>query len=668
VLITGRLNEARAGLQTQLGASTYTFDVQSIEAQPGAANDLLNKVILQAPSVAQDSFGQFHVRGEHAGLQYRLNGIILPEGISVFGQTLDPRFISSMQLITGALPAEYGLRVAGIFDLTTKNGALTPGGEVSVYGGSHGTVIPSFEYSGSSGSFNYAVTGDFLHNLVGIESPDGSGTPLHDKTNQVHGFGYFDYVLNPESRFSLMIGTSTGDFQIPNQRGLQPSLGLTVNGQTDFPSENLNENQREITHYAILSFQHSQGNFDYQFSGISRYSSLAFSPDPQLGDLLYNGISQQAYKRDVSFGFQGDSALRIGDTHTVRAGFYIQLDEATSRTTSQVLPTDNAGNQTSDIPITIIDNGKKPGQSYSVYLQDEWVVIPNVTVNYGLRYDEFSAFDDEDQLSPRANVVWQPFDGTTLHAGYSRYFSPPPFELVASKDIALFEDTTAAPSVTENDTPKAERANYYDVGAQQKFDAFTFGVDTFYKQSRNLIDEGQFGAPIILTPFNYRYGRQYGVEFTGSYNDGPFSAYANLALLHAMGRDIVSSQFNFAQDELDYIAANFIHLDHEQALTASGGTSYIWRMTRFSFDLLVGTGLRSTVVNPNDSHLPAYVQVNFGVSHDFDLGSAGVITLRGDVINVFDEKYEIRNGTGVGVGAPQFGPRRGFFAGISKSF
>ena len=139
-------------------------------------------------------------------------------------------------------------------------------------------------------------------------------------------------------------------------------------------------------------------------------------------------------------------------------------------------------------------------------------------------------------------------------------------------------------------------------------------------------------------------------------------------MAHAIGRGIVSSQFNFSQDDLDYIETHYIHLDHEQALTASAGASYIWQMTtRFSVDMLVGTGLRASVVNPNDSHLPTYVQVNLGASHDFDLGSVGIITLRGDIINLFDEKYEIRNGTGVGVGAPQFGPRRGFFAGISKS-
>ncbi len=147
------------------------IDEAAIAAAPGGDNSLLNQVVMQAPDVAQDSFGQYHVRGEHNGLQYRLNGIILPEGISVFGQSLDPRLISSLTLITGALPAEYGLRTAGIIDLKTKSGVIDPGGSVSLYGGSHGTVQPSFNYGGSDGRLNYFVSGDFLRSDLGIESP-----------------------------------------------------------------------------------------------------------------------------------------------------------------------------------------------------------------------------------------------------------------------------------------------------------------------------------------------------------------------------------------------------------------------------------------------------------------------------------------------------------------
>ena len=147
-----RLGEARTSIQTQIGASTYTITASDIENAPGGDNTLLNQVILQMPDVAQDSFGQFHIRGEHNALQYRLNGIILPEGISVFGQTLDPRLASSVELITGALPAEYGLVTGGIVDMKTKSGLFEPGGEVSMYGGSHSELQPSFDYGGSIGT------------------------------------------------------------------------------------------------------------------------------------------------------------------------------------------------------------------------------------------------------------------------------------------------------------------------------------------------------------------------------------------------------------------------------------------------------------------------------------------------------------------------------------
>ncbi|HME38312.1 MAG TPA: TonB-dependent receptor [Steroidobacteraceae bacterium] len=678
-VIAQHLNEARSSIQTQTGASTYVIDEAAIAAAPGGDNQLLNQVIMQAPDVAQDSFGQFHVRGEHNGLQYRLNGIILPEGISVFGQSLDPRLISSLTLVTGALPAEYGLRTAGIIDLKTKSGVIDPGGAISLYGGSHGEVAPSINYGGSLGSINYFVSGDFLRGDLGIESPDGSSNPMHDHTTQYHGFGYFEDILDEENRLSLVLSTSTGKFQIPNQAGLQPNLvnangtPLAVNGQTTYPSAILDENQRELNHFAIVSWQHSRGAVDVQTSLTARYSSLTFTPDP-LGDLLYNGVAQDAYKQNVAYALQSDAAYKLTDVHTLRGGVFLQSDHSRSLTNSQVIALDANGNQISDIPESIVDDGAKTEWIESLYLQDEWRVVPLVTVNYGLRFDHFTAFTSAHQLSPRVNVVWQALPDTIVHGGYARYFSPPPFELVGNETVSKFIGTTAGSAVTQADTPFAEQANYYDIGVQQKISRrFTVGLDTYYKQSHQLIDEGQFGAPIILTPFNYLQGKQYGAEITGNFTDEAFSAYLNLAYQSAKGKGIDSAQFNFSQDDLNYIATHYIHLDHEQQFTASGGASYLWLGTRFSADFLVGSGLRASEVLPdgsvipNGAHLPEYTQINLGASHVFDLDRAGTLTARFDVINAFDKIYEIRNGTGVGVGAPQFGPRRGFFVGVSKS-
>ncbi len=191
------------------------------------------------------------------------------------------------------------------------------------------------------------------------------------------------------------------------------------------------------------------------------------------------------------------------------------------------------------------------------------------------------------------------------------------------------------------------------------------GVDSYYKISKNLVDEGQFGAPIILTPFNYAHGKQYGAELTATYDINPFSACTNFSIEQAMGKDIVSSQFSFSPSDLAYIEENYIHLDHERYTSMSVGASYSWDATVFSADMLVGSGLRADGAVPNGDKLPAYVQINTGVSHAFDLGPSGDLTARFDIVNLFNTEYEIRDGTGVG--ASQYGPRRGFFVGLSKS-
>jgi outer membrane receptor for ferrienterochelin and colicins len=672
-----RLNAARSEIETQTGASTYTISSDAIAAAPGGENQSMNQVLLQAPDVVQDSFGQLHVRADHNDLQYRLNGIILPEGISVFSQTLSPRLISSLSLITGALPAEYGLRTAGIIDLTTNSGLLDPGGEVSVYGGSYSTIQPAVEYGGHSGSFSYYAESDYKQNNLGIESPDSSNDPLHDHTTQGHAFGYFENILDSENRLSLIVGLSDDEFQIPNQRGLQPTLGYDVLGQTEFLSNDLNENQHELAEYAIVSWQHSQGALNWQTALSARYTSLHFAPD-WVGDLLYNGIAQDAFKDDTAVASQTDASYKINAEHTLRAGLYFQHDSAESRTTSNVLPINAAGMQTSNIPLSIPDNNDQSQEIESAYVQDEWQPWSPLTINYGLRFDHFNGYSSGSQLSPRANFVWTVGSGTTVHGGYSRYYTPPPFELVGSETFTKFAGTSAVPpgTVTQDTPPIAERANYYDLGVQQKLlqNALTLGVDSFYEQAQHLIDEGQFGAPIILTPFNYRYGLIGGVEFTANYSVHNFSAYANLSFQAAHGKDVESSQFNFSANDLAYIADNYIHLDHEGRVAASGGVSYLWLGTRLSADMIFGTGLRDDLVLPdgsdipNGDHTPSYTTINLGASRAFQLAGSGPLTVRFDILNVTDKVYQIRSGTGIGVFAPQYGQRRGFYGGLAWQF
>ncbi len=241
-------------------------------------------------------------------------------------------------------------------------------------------------------------------------------------------------------------------------------------------------------------------------------------------------------------GIQADGSWKLNEQHTLRMGLLAEFEQAASDTTSSVLPVDANGNPTTDQPINITDNRNSSGGLYGIYMQDEWQLMPRLTLNAGLRFDMVEEFTHESQVSPRVNLVWRATDSTTLHLGYARYFVPPPYETLSPASIAKFAGTTAAPQVTQDDVVRAERSHYFDAGVSQVvLPGLTVGVDAYYKISKNLIDEGQFGAPIILTAFNYAEGVQQGVELTASYDRGPWSLYANLARSRAMGKSINSA-------------------------------------------------------------------------------------------------------------------------------
>jgi outer membrane receptor protein involved in Fe transport len=675
-VIAKQLDIARQQIEPRLGATVYDFGRQAIETQPQGDNQPLNQLILQAPGVTQDSFGQIHVRGDHANLQFRLNGVQLPEGINVFGQALQTRLANSVSLITGALPAQYGLRTAGIVDIQTKTGTLAPGGSITLYGGQQSWIQPSLEFGGTVGQIDYYVTGEFLHNTIGIENPTGSKNAIHDLSNQPRGFAYVAGIIDPNTRVSAILGASRSQFQIPNIPNipnLTPGLGLTVNGVTDFPSADLKQTQRQINEYAIATLQKRAGPVDFQLSGFTRYSSAFFNTGDPTGPVLFNGIAPNAYRRSIATGTQGDGSWRVAPEHTLRSGFYIQGERSTFQNNSYVLPLDDTGVQTTDMPFTIFDTGGKTGWLYSYYLQDEWKVIPTVTINFGARFDLVDQFAHEQQLSPRVNVVWQPTETTTFTAGYSRYFVPPPFELVAEPSIALFADTTAAPAITQDNIAKSERDHYFDVGVSQIIlPGLKAGVDAYYKVASNMLDEGQFGTPILLTPFNYHKGLVKGVEFLVTYDVENWSFYGNFAASQALGKDITSAQFNFDPDEFAYIANHYIHTDHDQTYTYSAGIKYRAPTTRtlFSADLIAGSGLRATNPGgiPNGASLPSYQQVNLSIVQPIDTGIYKGLELRFDILNLLDQVYQIRNGSGVGVGNPQFGLRRTFLAGLTQRF
>lgn len=658
-----KLDQSRNALSPQTGGSVYRFSQKAIQELPQGNNTALNDVLLQAPGVVQDSYGQLHVRGDHANLQYRINGVQLPEGITGFGQTLSPRIAQSVSLLTGALPAEFGLRTAGVIDIKTQDGLLNNGGDVEFYGGQRNTEQPSFEYGGSDGSFSYFVTAQYQHTDRGVEPPTPGPTAIHDTANEGSGFGYFSYFINSTTRLSLITGTAENHFQIPANPG-QPQV-FALAGVPVYPSADVAEDQFEQTYFGVLALQGAIGsNIDYQIAPYSRYSTVTFNPDP-VGDLIYNGASSRVFRSVWSNGIQADAAYHGFDRHTIRIGAYFNGDRAEIDNHESVFPI--VGGVPLTKPISLVDDTAITAWTYSAYAQDEWKPFEPLTINFGARFDLYDGLVRADQASPRVGLVYVPFKGTTLHAAYARYFTPPPTELVTVTSIKEFEGTTGAPASRGNSTPTVERDHYFDAGATQTIiPGLNVGVDAYYKKATDLIDEGQFGPALIYETFNYAKGRVYGTEFTSSFTYKNLYTYANFAYSVAQGTQVESGQFNFAPDELKYISSHYVFLDHDQTFTASVGGVYNWNGYTFSLDGIYGSGLRKGFANTGN--LPFYIQVDAGIAKRIAMAKRGAIVLRAAMVNMNDDIYQIRNGTGIGVFAPQYGPRRAIYGGVKWEF
>ena len=241
---------ARSNLYTTIGTSSDVITHATIDALPGGDQQPVEKILLQAPGVSQDSAasGLLHVRNDHANVQFRINGVMLPDGLTGFGSILDASWIGSIALVVGALPAEYGLRTVGLVDITTRADIFNNSGQVSIYGGSQGTLTPTIQYGGTFGStcpatpapppgthalpsadcfpgVQYFFTGRYLQTKEGIENSMASYSPIHDFSQQEKGFAYMSTFVDPYTRLSLIAGTSTSTFQIPNTPGQPVGLG-----------------------------------------------------------------------------------------------------------------------------------------------------------------------------------------------------------------------------------------------------------------------------------------------------------------------------------------------------------------------------------------------------------------------------------------------------------
>jgi outer membrane cobalamin receptor len=657
VITARRLDAARAQVAADLGASTFTLSNETLEHRPSGETTSIAQVLLQAPGVAQVGKGQISIRGSQGGIQYRINNVILPEGIADLGEQLSPRLAEKIELMTGALPAQYGLQVGGVVNITTKNGLYGEGSQFEIYGGGHGQIEPALEFAGASGNTSYFATGSYLHDAVGLASPDGSAQPKHDSTDQFEGLAFIDHVIDDASRVSMVAGLSDERFEIPEEAGLDLD-----DAQAASPANPVNGGRlHQQNYYGTLSYLRSSGEGTLQLSVFGSGSHKTLRPGASTG-LFQTGLGGDSADSGWLLGLQAEGAFVLGERHRLRAGGVASLNRLHSQLDAVVLPPGEG--PVFPVGVTSIDGVRR--DNASLFVQDEWKPTASLTFNFGARFDAISGFVSGTSFGPRGSVVWSAPSGLTLHAGYARYLVAP--SLFPTGHADALAGTSALPPGGPGAPLRLEGDDYYDVGGQQKIGSFTLGVDAYWREAGNFLSELQEGSPLLAKPFNYRKARIRGIEVSAAYARGPISAWANLALTDAQANGIVSGQGYFAPQVIAYVQSHWVRPDGAQRVSASAGATYAIGAFRLTPEVLYGSGMprTPTAAELSPPALPDYVQVNFAATFHTKGVAGRPLDLRLDVINAFDHRYQISEDSSVGL--PEWGTRRSIFAGVELSF
>ncbi len=268
----------------------------------------------------------------------------------------------------------------------------------------------------------------------------------------------------------------------------------------------------------------------------------------------------------------------------------------------------------------------------------------------------------------RVSLVYKPSTDNTLSILATRATSRRrPNRSRAPTNLAVYDNTTQQPSIPLS-SRSARASELRRCRRDQKLTRkVEVGVDAYYKRARNLLDDGQFGQALVLTAFNYDRAYNTGVEFKSVYQSGEFRAYGNLAWGRQRATQVVSNQFLFGSTTSTIsLATTSTRTTRRRGPARRARHTVPLRNTRLSrHDLRQRPAFGDFA---NTTHVSPYTQVNLGLSREIPTPSGKPVTLRLDVVNLFDHSYELRDGSGIGVFAPQYGPRRGFFAGLKQAF
>ncbi len=664
-LVMGTLEIVASPLseQSQSSSTTSSINRQDIAALPMGDNLDMTGVLATIPGAVSGGLKQIHIRQEHANLQFRIDGVPIPDTVtSQLTDLIHPRTWERADIIRGGMEAQYGNRTAAVINITSKSGTKAGFGSLELFGGGNETVMPSFEYGGVVGDrLRLYVMNNYLTTNRGIDPPTLGHTVHHDHGERHQTYLHGDYQMNKRNGLAWLFLNNAAHYQIPTKPGqaLNQNIVALIQDHTDprfasKPSEAIDENQKEHNQYSHLVWRHDLDvNRFLNMAGYVRHSRATFTTDPY-HVLAYTSDPDEPFsaghqdRQGIAGGVRLDYTHAFTPQHLLKAGFQFDRTETTNNTRLFAFARDEDahGAPTGGV-LTRQADRRIIGYREEFWAQDQFTLNERWTVNVGLRLDHIHGYMHAWQISPRVGVAFTPNDRHAWHVFYGRFFTPPTLEALPLRALNTAGTTAAAEDPTNNAT-KPERSHYFETGSTHNIgDRVTLQLTGYYKFNVNQADAHQFHTTPMLNYFAYERGWQRGIEgmLTGTLADN-VTIRGNVAWGQCKAKGLQSGHFLLHEEELaDITTSEGIFCDHMQTITSAAVATYrLLPHTTVSGQMLYGSGLRSHApgAKTNSGHADSHTTYNISVTHVIPLANQHTLLLGVDAINLLDQ-HELLN-------------------------
>lgn len=528
-------------------------------------NNSLDRIIQTVPGVLRFSYNEPVAHGFH-GVTYEVDGAPLPQATSSeFSEVVDPKSIDSVEIFTGAFPAEFGgSRQGAVVNIVTNrvNDLTRPSqGSLSAGFGDNGQALASLQEALRLGTSELFIDANTQHTGRGLDAP--TFVPIHDDSSQSDQFLRFIVPMGNRGSVSLDVSNQLAQFEIPSN--IQPDN--PDDPETSAPGTD--DVQLEYDRYASLNFNRisADGKGALQiipwvrstrvaYDGDLAKDILATQPDPDTGE----PVNLVGLRQDRSATYVGAriSQFRSSEHHAVKAGIDVSRENFEAHQLFATLGQPD-----------VVENVSHAGTQIGAYVEDKWSPAQAVTFNYGVRYDHSTGFVGGWQLSPRLGVNLAPDDRNVIHFYYGRMYAAPQLEDVRQACVAL----QGCPTIPVYNL-QPERDAYYEMGVAHTFSQAVNGyVNYFQRSAVNVLDTTNLLNTPVQAVFNNARGRVEGLEARLDARSARLDSwFFSGTISHAEASGVSGSTFLFPPDAVS--DTSWQPEDHDQTYAANAAYTH----------------------------------------------------------------------------------------------